>query len=113
MVDPNVFERAKGARLNFDRASSFGSPVLRSLHPDAILVGYSVTAVDEVDRVVESNHVLRSTLEAPEPTSFTCRTFKSWSDADNEWLLHNLDHLMNTESQYREMSDPRVAGALS
>lgn len=112
MSNSNLFQQTQAARLNLDRARAFGRPVLRSLHPDAALVGHSVTTIDGEDVVLESNQLLRSTLNAAEPTSFTCRTFKSWSDADAEWALHNVDHLMNTHLQYRKMEDPRAANAL-
>lgn len=88
-------ERAVNARVNHERARAFGAPVLRSLHPDAVLVGYSVSAEDDGDVMVESNHVTKSSLTTPSPVSFTSRTRKSWSDADVEWRFHAMDHVTN------------------
>lgn len=107
MSHDDALQMTQGANLNHDRALAFGRPVLRALHEDAVLVGYSVTTLNGSDVVVESNHVLRSSLSELQPTSFTVRTSKSWADAD--WLLHGVDHVMNTNPAFREVDDPQAA----
>lgn len=105
MSNEEALQMALGANLNHERALAFGRPVLRAAHPDAILVGYSVTASNGSDVVVESNHVLRSSLSESQPVSFTIRTAKSWTDVD--WLFHGADHVMNTDPTFQG-HDPRA-----
>lgn len=104
----NDLRHAQELRLNFDRARLFGCPILRSLHPDAALVGYSVTATNGIDVMVEANHVLVSTLGQSRPKSLTTRTWKYGSTVSEDWRLHAIDHLLNTHPNYT-WRDPRDA----
>ncbi|WP_157078878.1 hypothetical protein [Herbiconiux solani] len=102
-MDIEVLERVAGERRNHGRARAFGVPVLRSVHPDAFLVGYSVTGGREgsdraavaVDRVIEANHVSRASLVTEAPVAFTVRSWKFFYDLDNELVSHAVDHVMN------------------
>jgi hypothetical protein len=87
-------------RLNHDRARAFGLPVLRSLHPDVLLVGYSIFGYERPpgaarDRIVEANHVVRSSLETSSPLAFTTRTWKFGFDLKREFHSHAVDHVRN------------------
>ena len=102
----DVIEGVARRRHNYERARAFGAPVLRSLHPDAILVGYSILGHERPpsesrDRMVEANHVVRSSLETPRPLAFTTRTWKFGPNLELDFLLHAVDHLRN--------GDPAVA----
>lgn len=103
MIDIEALERVAGEERNHGRARAFGVPVLRSVHPDALLVGYSVTGGREgsdpggvsVDRVVEANHVSRASLATESPVAFTVRSWKFFYDLENELVSHAVDHVMN------------------
>jgi hypothetical protein len=98
----HIVEDVARRRFNYQRAREFGLPVLRSLHPDAILVGYSIVGLQRPpspvrDRMVEANHVVRSRPDTPEPVSFTTRTWKFGDDLEMAALLHAVDHLRNND----------------
>jgi hypothetical protein len=96
----NLVESLARRRINYERARAFGAPVLRSLHPDALLVGYSIFGYERPpgaasDRIVEANHVVRSSIETTRPLAFTTRTWKFGFDLGREFLFHAVDHLRN------------------
>lgn len=96
-----IVESIANHRLHHERARAFGLPVLRSLHPDALLVGYSFVGDErspegQDDRIVEANHVVRSSLETSNPVSFTTRTWKFGYDLEVEFHLHAMNHLRNS-----------------
>lgn len=108
MTISDQFERTVRAHKNYGRAQTFDRPVLRSLFPDAILVGYSVTALNDTDTMVESNQVTRSSLAGSTPVAFTSRTWKSWDDSDAEWHYHAMDHVMNTQQGWHVEKSSRT-----
>jgi hypothetical protein len=96
----DLVESLARRRFNYERARAFGLPVLRSLHPDALLVGYSIFGYERPpgaaeDRIVEANHVVRSSLETSVPLAFTTRTWKFGFDLEREFLSHADDHVRN------------------
>lgn len=98
-----VIEAQAKRRYNYERARAFASPVLHSLHPDALLVGYSVLGEDNAsfgnrDRMVEANHVSLSSLDSSTPIAFTCRTWKFGSNLEVDFYLHAIDHLRVSNS---------------
>ncbi|WP_440708239.1 hypothetical protein [Herbiconiux sp. YIM B11900] len=95
-----IVESIANRRLHHERARAFGLPVLRSLHPNTLLVGYSFVGDErspgeQNDRIVEANHVVRSSLETSNPLSFTTRTWKFGRDLEVEFHLHAMNHLRN------------------
>lgn len=93
MVDAVILGPVLNARSNLERARRFAGPIIRSTHPDAVLLGHSVTAVDGVDSLVESVHISRSSVLAGTPRTFSMRTWATWSDEDTLRELHPLDYL--------------------
>lgn len=99
-------EQFAAERHNHERARVFGAPVLRSRHSDALLVGYSITGENHpprrpYDRIVEANHIVLSSVDSPEPVSFTTRSWKVVF-SDHESLLHAMDDLGNSTPRRME-----------
>lgn len=107
----DIVEKLAERRFNYERARAFGAPVLRSLHPDALLVGYSVLGDErsprgENDRMVEANHVVRSSIDTPSPVAFTTRTWKFGVDHGRDFLFHALDHIRNGAPRSASFAKP-------
>jgi hypothetical protein len=109
----HIVEDVARRRFNHERARAFGLPVLRSLHPDALLVGYSIVGFQRarepvIDRMVEANHVVRSSLDTSRPLSFTTRTWKFGDDLETSALLHAVDHLRNNDPEAAAAPDSKA-----
>lgn len=89
-----VLRKVVRARVNYERARAFNRPVLHSMHPTALLVGYSVHEIDGVSVMIESNQLRNGTSEPSERDAFTLRSWSEWSDHELEWRLHTIDDLM-------------------
>ncbi|WP_147305939.1 hypothetical protein [Subtercola boreus] len=109
-----IIEAQAERRHNYERARAFDAPILRSLHPDALLVGYSIRGEDRAphgnrDRAVEANHVSVASLESPDPLAFTTRTWKFGNHLDLDFYLHALDYLHVGSSSTSDGSSPKLA----
>ncbi len=96
----DLAETAARTRFTYERARAFGLPVLRSLHPDALLMGYSFHGFGRApegpeDRMTEANHVVRSSLQTSRPVAFTTRSWKFGWDVGRDFLSHAIDHIIN------------------
>lgn len=97
---------------NYDRARAFRGPVFRSAAPAAMLIGYSVTSEDDVDVLIEANHVVEAGAETdPQPVSV--RTRNRWNDADAEWENDILDSLMTHRLDDVASERERILGTIS
>ncbi|QJU52793.1 hypothetical protein SCB71_05490 [Herbiconiux sp. KACC 21604] len=96
----DAVERIARLRMHHERAREFALPVLRSVHPDALLVGYSFHGFGRppsvpTDRMTEANHVVRPSLETSQPIAFTTRTWKFGWDIESDLLAHVSTHIIN------------------
>ncbi|MBV0895841.1 hypothetical protein [Microbacterium sp. NC79] len=82
------------ARRNVDRARAFGQPLLHSAYPQASVVGYSLNAVNDVDKSIEVNHVV-GPLGSPNMLWFSTRTSIATELPDEQLLSHAISVVMN------------------
>jgi hypothetical protein len=95
--------------LNADRIVEFPAPLLRSLHEDSMILGYSIWSRDRAVSSVEVNHVVASSAGADHPAGVSTRTIIGDGGPDDPLKLHVPSYLVAFDPRWAIAGSDRAA----
>jgi hypothetical protein len=95
--------------LNADRVGEFPGPLLRSLHEDTMIVGYSIWSHGGAVSSVEVNHVVVSSAGADRPAGVSTRTIIGDGGPDDPLKLLAPSYLVAFDPEWEVAASDRAA----